>query len=262
MQEYSALAFGLSPKKPASGLSNLYTNQITLLGRKKFMKNNTKKSILMVAIILVFCAVMALVDGVFKADYFIKSMIKFVLFLILPLVYSVYDKEIKIKRLFKPEKNGMKLAVILCISVYAVILGGYFVAKNFFDFSKITSALTNNIGVTGENFIFVSLYISFVNSLLEEFFFRGFAFLTLKRITGRKFAYLFSAFVFAAYHIAMMVGWFGIGVFLIVMAGLFAGGLIFNYLNEKSENIYSSWLVHMFANFAINTIGFMLFGII
>ena len=30
--------------------------------------------------------------------------------------------------------------------------------------------------------------------------------------------------------------------------------------DEKYENIYLSWLVHMFANFATNTIGFMLFA--
>jgi len=226
------------------------------------MKNNTKKSILMVVLIVIFCTLMAVIDGVFKADYFIKSMIKLVLFLILPTVYSFYDKDIRIKEIFKPKKSGIKTALILSVSVYVLILGAYLFVKGIFDFSAITDALTKNIGVTGENFIFVSLYISFVNSLLEEFFFRGFAFLTLKRITSRKFSYLFSAAVFAIYHIAMMIGWFKLDVFLIVMAGLFAGGLIFNYLNEKSETIYPSWLVHMFANFAINTIGFMLFGII
>ncbi len=226
------------------------------------MKNNTKKSILMAVIIVIFCTLMAVIDGVFQADYFIKSMIKFVLFLILPAVYSFYDKDIRIKEIFKPKKSGIKTALILSVSVYVLILGAYLFVKGIFDFSAITDALTKNIGVTGENFIFVSLYISFVNSLLEEFFFRGFAFLTLKRTTGRKFAYLFSAAVFALYHIAMMIGWFKLDVFLIVMTGLFVGGLIFNYLNEKSSTIYPSWLVHMFANFAINTIGFMLFGII
>ena len=35
-----------------------------------------------------------------------------------------------------------------------------------------------------------------------------------------------------------------------------------DYLNERCENIYMSWLVHMFANFAINTVGCILFGII
>ncbi len=134
--------------------------------------------------------------------------------------------------------------------------------KDVFDFSAITGALTGNIGVTRDNFVFVSLYISFVNSLLEEFFFRGFAFLTLKKLSTRRFAYLFSAAVFSLYHVAMMIGWFSVEVFVIVLAGLFAGGLIFNFLNEKSGTIYPSWFVHMFANFAINTIGFMLFGIL
>lgn len=226
------------------------------------MKNNTKKVILMVALIVVFCVLMAVIDGILKADYFIKSIIKLVLFLILPAVYSFCDKDIKIKEIFIPEKRGIKLAIILCILVYVIILGGYLLLKDVFDFSEVTSTLTANIGVTGDNFIFVSLYISFVNSLLEEFFFRGFAFITLKRITSRKFAYLFSAAVFAVYHIAMMIGWFRLDVFLVIMAGLFAGGLIFNYLNERSATVYPSWLVHMFANFAINTVGFILFGII
>lgn len=226
------------------------------------MKDNIKKAAFMVCLIVMFCVIMAVIDGVVKADYFVKSIIKLVLFLILPVLYSLYDREIRIEKIFIPEKRGIKLASILCVLVYAVIFGGYLLLKNVFDFSAITGALTKNIGVTGENFIFVSLYISFVNSLLEEFFFRGFAFITLKRITGRKFAYLFSASVFAVYHIAMMIGWFKFDVFLIIMAGLFAGGLIFNYLNERSATIYPSWLVHMFANFAINTIGFMLFGII
>jgi len=225
------------------------------------MKNNSKKAILMICLIVVFCVLMAAVDGLFKANYFVKSIIKFILFLILPALYSLCDKDVNIKKVFIPEKKGIKPAVILGVLVYGVILGGYFLLKDVFDFSSITTSLTNNIGVTGENFIFVSLYISFVNSLLEEFFFRGFAFITLKRITGRRFAYLFSAAVFAVYHIAMMIGWFGFGMFLIVMTGLFAGGIIFNYLNEKSSTVYPSWLVHMFANFAINTIGFMLFGI-
>ena len=226
------------------------------------MKNNTKKAIFMVVVIVTFCILMAVVDGILKADYFVKSIVKLVLFLILPGLYSICDKDIKIKEVFVPEKKGLGQAIVLGVLVYIIILGGYFLLKDIFDFSSVTTSLTNNIGVTGKNFIFVSLYISFVNSLLEEFFFRGFAFITLKRITGRKFAYLFSAAVFAVYHIAMMIGWFSLYVFLIVMAGLFAGGLIFNYLNEKSSTVYPSWLVHMFANFAINTIGFILFGII
>ena len=223
---------------------------------------NLKKTVAISVIVIVFCIIMALIDGVLQADYAIKSAIKLVMFLGFPALYTLLDKDLKIKPLFTLNKQGIKLALGLCIPLYAVILGGYLLLKDVFDFSAITKNLTEGIGVTGNNFIYVSLYISFVNSLLEEFFFRGFAFLTLKRVATRRFAYLFSSIVFALYHVAMMIGWFDISVFAIILCGLFAGGLIFDYLNEKSGSIYPSWFVHMFANFAINTIGFMLFGII
>ena len=96
----------------------------------------------------------------------------------------------------------------------------------------------------------------------KEFFFRGFAFLRLKGSAPRIFAYIFSAAAFSLYHVAMMIGWFSPILFALVMLGLFVGGLIFNALNDKFGNIYPSWLTHMAANFAINTIGFILFGVI
>ena len=36
----------------------------------------------------------------------------------------------------------------------------------------------------------------------------------------------------------------------------------FDYLNEKSDNLYASWLVHLCANAAINTVGCVLFEIL
>ena len=36
-----------------------------------------------------------------------------------------------------------------------------------------------------------------------------------------------------------------------------AGGLIFDRVDEKNKNIYNSWFIHMFADFAIMTIWFV-----
>lgn len=212
--------------------------------------------------VILCCGCMAFVDGVWQPDYWIKSAVKIILFLSVPLIYSRFDKELKIKTLFKIDKKGIGFGFLLAVPLFVLILGAYFLFRNIFDFSTITGTLTGNAGITKENFVFVAIYISFVNSLLEEFFFRGFAFLALTNIMSPKFAFWFSAVSFAAYHIAIMTGWFSIPLFLLTMAGLVVGGMIFNLLNLKYKNIYTSWLVHMFANFAINTIGFILFGII
>ncbi len=206
------------------------------------------------------CVCMGVVDAVIQPGYAIKSVIKIAMFLLLPFVYSLFDKEYKITKVFKPDKKGLTLALFMGVLVYAFIMSAYFIFRNVFDFSSLTSSLTSTTGVNKQNFVFVALYISFANSLLEEFFFRGFSFLTLKEVSNRKFAYIFSSLMFAVYHVAMMIGWFSVWVVLLSLIGLFIGGVIFNYFNEKYNNIYLSWLIHMFSNFATNTIGFILFS--
>lgn len=210
------------------------------------------------AVTVICCLIMAVVDGVLRPGYAVKSAIKIAVFMLIPLIASRIDPKIRYLDLLRPEMKGLIPAIGLGIGIYGVILGAYFIVRPFYDFSKIAGALTSNAGVTKENFLYVSLYISFVNSFLEEFFFRGFVFTNLKSLSGRKLAYWFSAGAFSLYHVAMMIGWFSPVLFLLVMAGLFIGGMIFNLLNEKLDTIYCSWLTHMFANFAINTVGFLL----
>ena len=218
-----------------------------------------KRSIILVLSVAVLCCVaMALVDGILRPGYAVKSAIKIALFLLVPLIASRIDRSVLYLPLLRPKKKGMLPAIALGVGIYGAILGGYFLVSPFFDFSQIAGALTDNAGVTKDNFLYVSLYISFANSFLEEFFFRGFVFTNLKRLSGRNPAYIISATAFSLYHVAMMIGWFSPVLFLLVMVGLVIGGMIFNWLNEKLDTIYCSWLTHMFANFAINTIGFLL----
>lgn len=144
------------------------------------------------------------------------------------------------------------------LAVFAFIFAAYKIIGVYFDFTAVTESMEKESGITAENFLYIALYISFINALLEEFFFRGFAYLELKKWTSRGTALTISAGAFSLYHIAIMLSWFTAPLFILLLTGLFVGGIIFNLLNEHSNNIYSSWMVHMFANFAINTIGLLL----
>lgn len=222
------------------------------------------KKYLIMTSVLAFSIIVCLIDAVLQPDYFVKIPVKIIFFLALPMLFFIKNKsDFKdFKSLFVFRKKGILKAFILGFAVYAVILSGYLLTRNIFDFSNVTSSLTEGMGITADNFIYVSLYISLMNSFLEEFFFRGYGFMTLKKHTSPKIAYIFSSTIFAVYHIGMLLDMFSIGVLLLLMFGLIAGGCIFNYLNERNNSIYPSWFVHMFANFAINTVGFILFGII
>ena len=226
------------------------------------MTINQKKSLPIMGIVVVCCTIMSMVDGILQPSYGIKSAIKIILFLLCPLIYGKFNKDFSVRSLFKPNKKGLRMALFLGVGTYVIIISGYLIFSQWFSFDSIASTLESSMGVTKDNFVAVSLYISFANSLLEEFFFRGFAFVGLKNLVSRKTAYLFSSFAFSLYHVAMMVGWFSWVVFGLSMLSLVVGGMLFNYLNERNNTIYTSWLVHMFANFAINSIGMVLLGVI
>ncbi len=214
---------------------------------------------------VLFCALaMTLMDTFLDLSYGPRSLLKIMMFMIVPMLYFLMYKEDipKIKQLFQPKKKDFLLALGLGAGVYIIILAAYFIFRSFIDLNTIKDALLENVGVSVENFLVVALYISFVNSLLEEFFFRGYAFILLKNEVKPVIAYGLSAFLFAFYHVGMTLTWFHPVIYVLAMLGLFIGGLIFNALNDQCGHIYPSWLVHMCANFAINTIGCILFGII
>lgn len=221
-----------------------------------------KKSLYIILSVLILSLGVSFVDYFIKPDYFNKVIIKVIAFLLIPFMYFIFCKsEFKeFKRLFKFKKKGLIESIILGIVVYIGIVGGYFLVRNIFDFSNVTSNLSNNMGINSNNFLLVSMYLSFMNSFLEEFFFRGFGFITLKKYKSRMFGYIFSPLLFSIYHIGMMIRSFDILMLILLFIGLYCGGCVFNYLCERHDNIYPSWLVHMFSNFGINTVGFILFN--
>lgn len=213
-------------------------------------------------LLVCLCALgMSLVDGVLNPNYWVKAAIKLVLFLVLPvLVYYRIDMQ-GLRELFRFDRKGFLRALLLGGGVYLIILGGYFCLRSVYDFSPIVDQLASGEGVHAGNFLYVGTYIALVNSLLEEFFFRGLAFLTLRRFMSAKVACCFSAVAFAFYHVGMTLGWFNPVLFLLALTGLFVGGCLFNALDWKSGNLWNSWLVHLCANVAINTVGCILMGI-
>ena len=206
---------------------------------------------------------MYLIETYIKPAYLLKSVYKILLFAGLPLCYCLIDKNFKFKEYFViNDKKQILVAAALGIGVYFGILIVYFIIKEFIDLDNITKQLNNNLNINKENFIFVSLYISFVNSMLEELFFRGFGFLTLSKNSSIKYSYCISALTFSIYHVSILANWFNMVIYIVFILGLFVTGIFFNWLNQKNNNLYNSWIVHMSANLSINTIGFMMFGII
>ena len=211
-------------------------------------------------VLAVCCLAMSLIEVTFTPTYFVKAAIKLALFVILPMAVVIVRKDSGFFKVFKPNRKTLLPMLIVGILMYAFIVGAYFLLGGYFDLSGITSSL-DEIGVTESNFIFVAVYIAVCNSFLEEFIFRGFGFIGLSDKLGEIWASAFSAICFALYHVTMMIGWYSLPLTVLIIFALFIGGLILNYLDRKCKTLYPAWIVHIFANLAINTIGMILFNI-
>lgn len=212
-----------------------------------------KQALCILSAVVFSCLVMALVEAVLRPGYLIKSAIKLLLFSGFGLALG-HPKE-----LLRPK--GLGPAVVLGGGIYVFLLLAFFLFRSFLDLSAIAAGLRSKEGVSAENFLWVALYISLVNSLLEELLFRGLAYLKLRRYTSGRFAGIFSAAAFALYHVAILNGWFDWWIYGLCLLGLFLGGLLFNALDRRGS-ILPSWIAHASANLAINTIGAMMFGLL
>lgn len=218
------------------------------------------KSRHLVIVSLLSCVVMYIVEQYLPFDYLFKTISKVTLFLVVPLLIINFIKKNNIRSSLKWSElsfSKLKYGIFCGVAAAVIIFLGYFIFKQYIDFNDIVVNL-NDKGITFSNFILVGLYITFGNSLLEEFYFRGFIFLNLYEESNKVFAYVYSSLLFAIYHIGIFLLWFNIYLIILAVFSLFVVGLLFNFVNTKSKNFLNSWIIHIFANISINIIGFII----
>ncbi|MBP1917560.1 CPBP family intramembrane glutamic endopeptidase [Youngiibacter multivorans] len=225
------------------------------------MKSVKNEAMAISMLILASCGIIFFVDKVIMPVYLVKSIFKVITFIGIPAVYSVVTGKNLFKGLFSG-KSGIIRPAALGIAIYILMIITFYLVAGFIDLENIRQRLSSNLDVERDNFIIVALYISIINSLIEEIFFRGIAFIRMKEVSGRAYSYVLSAGSFAAYHVAILEGWADMLIVILAIVGLFVSGLFFNYIDGYSQDIKFSYLVHMFANFAINTIGLHMYGFI
>lgn len=217
----------------------------------------SKEKIGIIAVVVICCVIMALVETIIEPAYFVKSAVKVIVFLLLP---SVFMKLLDVKVFdnnFALNKKDIFKLLLLGSLIYAVIIGVFFLTRNIFDYSSLVESLSADQKVSGNSFIWIALYISFCNSFLEEFLFRFVSFIKLSEYLSKRVAYIFSSVMFAVYHIAMIGSSFPLPLLILSLFGLAVGGFVFDLVDGKRKNIYNSWMVHMFADFAIMTIWYI-----
>ena len=210
------------------------------------MRFSNPKNIAAICAASLFGVIVILILDSFTLNYWIKSCIKLtvwggcVLFACKPHPLS----------LFKPKMHkSLVWTTMLGVLALSIIMLSAHILLPIFQLDQVQNHIAN-IGVA-DNYLLVSLYIICINCTLEELFFRGMCTIKLQENSNRTFATIYSAALFAIYHIPMMSHLFPVYFTIICFVGLFLTGIIFSMLNSKTQNIYNSLIVHACANIAI-----------
>jgi len=186
----------------------------------------------------------------------------------LPIVYWIFFygkswKE-KVKENFSAQnfRKQWKPAVIWGCLVAAFYIGGYVIGTQVLDLKQVTTSLTQFASITPQNIIMIGIYIIVINSLLEEFFWRGFFFKETAQTVNRPVAYISNGVGFALYHLAFVYAFFPPIFVIIATTGLMVYAAIMCYLFEKYKDLFTLWLIHAIVDTAQIGIALKIFGII
>ena len=215
----------------------------------------SKRLLTVIAFSVMAVIIMTLIENNLQHGYWVKSILKVLVFGGFMLLYSmIYRIKLTDMLNIKNRLPSRKL-IMFMIAVYAIVIIGYLLLKDHIDLETIRQNLMNKENLTKDNFYWIFLYIILFNSLLEESFFRGFIFQGFKREGHVKAGYIYGSLIFSLYHIGIMSGWFNPLIFILALISLSVAGILLQYIEESNDNLLASYMVHACANLAINTIG-------
>lgn len=232
---------------------------------RRFALNQNKINHLFVVLSTILVVVLLYIaDQVLTLNYNTKIIVKLVLFfglhfISLKVIKYNYVKD-SLANIAHLNKN--KPALLLGLIIFLFVLGAYMVLRQFIDVTAMVAEFDSKYEINRGNILYYGLYITFINSLLEEMFFRGFIFLNLKHLGFKREGYIFSSLIFSLYHLANFQNFVSPIAILAACVCLFVGGVIFCRLDDKKSSFFNSWFVHIAADAAIVLVGLKLFSVI
>jgi membrane protease YdiL (CAAX protease family) len=228
---------------------------------------DTKKQTTLLLILLIIPPVVIFLSRqLFAANYIFSSIYKIIF--LFPLFFRLFIEKKTLKHAlfenfsFKRFRKNIFSIMLIGVILASIYVSSFLLFKDRLDLQIIATKLHELVSLNISNLIFIGLYIVIVNSLLEEYFWRGFVFEKLRKLIKPWMAYIFTGIAFSFHHIIFYYNWFNMTFFLIVTIGLIFYAIIMNFIFQRYKDLLSCWLVHSLVDIAQIFIAFKIFGLI
>lgn len=173
----------------------------------------------------------------------------------------------RIPRPSRPRLRGVGLGIAFGLLVVAGTLVLYFgLLRDTTLFARTPAMLREKLGqfslASPAGFAMFAVFITVLHSLLEEYYWRWFAFGWLRRRVALWPAIVLSSLAFMAHHVVVLQVWFpdhfwvGVVPFALCVAG---GGAVWAWLFERTGSVYGPWASHLLVDAVMFVVGYDLF---
>jgi membrane protease YdiL (CAAX protease family) len=153
---------------------------------------------------------------------------------------------------------GFGLAVALLI--FVTFFGWFQHTELFAQTPEKVYQLVNKLHAnTPARYVLLTLIFCVGHSLLEEFYWRWFAFGWLRRYVPLGAAIVISALGFTAHHLLLLHVYFPGNFWLLAVPLALAvavGGAVWAWIYDRSGSLYAAWISHMLIDLAIFAAGY------
>jgi membrane protease YdiL (CAAX protease family) len=116
-------------------------------------------------------------------------------------------------------------------------------------------AKAEQLGILNHYVIF-AVFLSFVNSAVEEFYWRWFVYGQLRRLLPGWRAHALAGAAFAAHHVVVVTQFFPLMEALSFGVAVGLGGVIMSLLYERQRTLAGAWVCHLVVDLGIMGIGY------
>ncbi len=158
--------------------------------------------------------------------------------------------------------SGIAVGLGLGLVLGAAILGFWELWGHRLVDPERLAAVEHDVGLTTPlRFVLFALYLILVNSAMEEYVWRWFAFIHCETLVGARGAVVLSGLFFTLHHTITFAVQFAPAAAALASLGVFVGGCTWSWCYRRYRSVWPGWISHAFADLAGLWIGWtLLFG--
>ncbi|MGE3164015.1 MAG: lysostaphin resistance A-like protein [Planctomycetota bacterium] len=107
----------------------------------------------------------------------------------------------------------------------------------------------------------LAVYLSFVNSLAEEYVWRWFVFTKCEKIMPRGAAVVAAGVFFMIHHTIALAAQFGWEITILGSVGTLIGGVAWSFLYLRYRSVWPGYVSHVLADLAVFAVGWDILGL-